>query len=128
MKKLLFLAAALSVAAFVFSQDRKLAVDDLLNSSLGPRSSLTYLQWVGNSGYVAYLQDSKMVISDGKQVQQTITLDQMSLMLAQSGLDMLGIDSVELWRIPRFTFVNDSVFEFWAEGNLMACNIKRGYM
>ena len=119
MKKFASLLLIFAVPVIVFSQSKKLTIEDAsyMNRDLFPES-VRGLSWMGSSDYFTYTDDNAVMVrkAGSEKEKQLFSLDDIN-----RSLGILGQDSLR--RLPGFTWIDDNNGYFTASNKVFVYNI-----
>lgn len=120
MKKISFILFILSVPVILFSQEKKLSIEDAsyMNRSI-MAESVKGLSWMGNTDLFTYYEENKVMASKATEEKpfKLLSLDDIN-----AGLNELGKDSLK--RLPRITWKDDKLGYFISGKTVYTYNVE----
>ena len=124
MMKRSFVAFVALVFCFQFSensqlaaQSRQLTIEQTMSYKLYPRTSLSDMQFVGNTNMIAYAKDDTIFMGKPGSVKKLLTLDEFNNVLASTGESARGL--------RNFKFVDEKQFRINLRSGCYLYNIQK---
>ena len=118
MRRIIVLAAALMLTIGVAAQNKMLSSKQLMTRSLYPQATMRGYQFVGNSGQIAYIQDTVLFLGNPGKAKARLTLGTLNKAMTAAGEETLRY-------FPSCTVKNDKEICFNAQGKVLLYNMAK---